>query len=106
MGLATMIEKLINEHGSANIMKERLVLVKEQAEALDRKNQELTGANQELMRENAELKKENANLKAKVASATKAEEFVEFEGAAFKRKADGNFDHAIYCPIHHLPAAS
>jgi hypothetical protein len=99
MGLATMIEKLINERGSAAIMEKRLVLIKEQAEVVDRKNQELT-------RENAELKKENADLKVKLAAAIKAEEFVEEFGAAFKRKPDGSFHNAIYCPIHLTPAGS
>jgi hypothetical protein len=99
MGLVDLVEKLINERGSAAVMEKRLVLIKEEAAALDKKNGELT-------REVERLSKENAELKKQLAVSTKAEEFVEFEGAAFKRKPDGTFHHGIYCPIHHLPASS
>jgi hypothetical protein len=99
MGLVDLIEKLINERGSAAVMEKRLVLIKEEAAALDKKNGELT-------RQIEFLEKDNAELRKKLAVFVKAEEFVEFEGAAFKRKSDGTFHHGIYCPIHHLPASS
>jgi hypothetical protein len=99
MGLVDLVEKLINERGSAAVMEKRLVLIKEEAEVLDKKNRALTW-------ENARLGEENAALKAKLATLSKAEEFEEHEGAAFKRKPGGGFHHGIYCPIHHLPASS
>jgi hypothetical protein len=43
MGLMDLIEKLINERGSAAVMEKRLVLIKEEAAALDKKNSELAG---------------------------------------------------------------
>jgi hypothetical protein len=99
MGLVDLIEKLINERGSAAVMEKRLMLIKEEAAALDKKNGELT-------RHVEFLEKDNSELRKKLAIFAKAEEFVEFEGAAFKRKSDGAFHHGIYCPIHHLPASS
>ncbi len=99
MSLMDLIEKLINERGNAAVMEKRLVLIKEEAAALDKKNSELT-------RRVEFLEKDNLALREKLAVFAKAEEFVEFEGAAFKRKSDGTFHQAIYCPIHHLPASS
>jgi len=99
MGLVDLAEKLINERGSAAIMEKRLLLIKEEAAALEKKNSDLT-------REVERLSKENAELNRKLAAATKAEEFVEEFGAAFRRKPDGSFHEAIYCPIHHTPAGS
>jgi hypothetical protein len=40
MGLVDLVEKLINERGSAAIMEKRLLLIKEEAAILDRKNSE------------------------------------------------------------------
>jgi len=51
MSLIDVIEKLINEHGSATILKERLELLKDQISILEK--------------ENAALKSENAVLKQK-----------------------------------------
>ena len=99
MGLMDLIEKAINEHGSAAIQKERIEWVKEQITALEKKNGELETKNEQLV-------SENATLRAQLATAKKADEFEEHYGAAFKRKPDGSFHHGIYCPIHHLPASS
>ena len=99
MGLVDLAEKLINERGSAAVMEKRLLLIKEEAAVLERKNGEMAC-------EVERLSKENAELKRMLAAATKAEEFVEEFGAAFKRKPDGTFHEAVYCPIHHTPASS
>jgi hypothetical protein len=64
-------------------MEKRLMLIKEEAAVLERKNGEMAC-------EVERLSKENAELKRMLATATKAEEFVEEFGAAFKRKPDGN----------------
>ncbi len=50
-----MLEKLVNEHGSANILKERLGLKDDQISALQKEYADL-------MHENSALKAENANL--------------------------------------------
>jgi len=86
MGLVDLAEKLINERGSAAVMEKRLMLIKEEAAVLERKNGEMACEVERLSKENAE--------------------FVEEFGAAFKRKPDGTFHEAVYCPIHHTPASS
>ena len=57
------IEKLINEHGSAEILNQRLGLAKDQYEALERKNAELAQENEKLKKQATELKQENDRLK-------------------------------------------
>jgi hypothetical protein len=41
MGLVDLAEKLINERGSAAVMEKRLLLIKEEAAVLERKNGEM-----------------------------------------------------------------
>ena len=106
MGLGKMLEKLINEHGSAVILKERLELMKDQAIAVENENTNLKAKNATLTRRVTQLASENAMLHSRLARSQKAEDFVEYEGAAFKRRADGTFHQTIYCPIHHLPASA
>ncbi|UCF78711.1 MAG: hypothetical protein JSW03_00075 [Candidatus Eiseniibacteriota bacterium] len=62
------IEKLINEHGSATILRERLDLARDQYEALERKNAELEGENETLRRQVAQLEKENEKLEQALAA--------------------------------------
>jgi uncharacterized protein YlxW (UPF0749 family) len=82
MGLLDLIQKAITEHGSADIMRERLLLIREQADALQKKVADLD-------QENANLKKAVACLERDIASKTASEEFVEHRGALFKRKPSG-----------------
>jgi predicted nuclease with TOPRIM domain len=72
------IEKLINEHGSANILRERLALAKEQYEDLEKKFLESQQKNKSfvdqiklLEEENDKLKEENKKLKTKLEELTK-----------------------------------
>jgi chromosome segregation ATPase len=58
-------EKLINEHGSATILKERIVLINEKYSALEKdlsasksREADLTAENQSLVLDNAELRQE------------------------------------------------
>jgi hypothetical protein len=50
MGLLDLIEKAINEHGSATIMKERLELIREQAQAREKQLAALQEENTALRR--------------------------------------------------------
>ncbi|HYT60243.1 MAG TPA: hypothetical protein VEL06_08730 [Haliangiales bacterium] len=67
-----------------------------------------------LMTENAELKRKLAALELRVADAEKRasqqqadlEQFVEHRGALFKRKPDGGFHEAVYCPKCHTSTSS
>ena len=64
MNPISLIEKLINEHGSSTILKERLELLKDQISALEKEN----GA---LKSENAILKDKAKHLESKLNDATK-----------------------------------
>lgn len=50
------IERLINEHGSSSILKERLALASDQYGALEKKLSEANGSNEKLQSENATLR--------------------------------------------------
>lgn len=89
--LTKLFNDIVTEHGSSTIQKERIVLYKEKMEALVEKVKELES-------KNAELEKERSNLAAQLKTKTSQEEFVEHRGALFKRKPEGGYHLAVYCP--------
>ena len=91
MGLLDLIERAINERGSAAIMRDRLDLIREQAQALEKKVAAFE-------QENTALRKRVAELEGQLAAKTAREEFVECRGALFKRKVAGGYHLAVYCP--------
>ena len=88
--MLSIIEKLINEHGSSTILKERLELVNDKYEALETKL-----ANSE--KENELLRKEIESLKKQVDTQKVESGFIEYKGAKFKRMPSGKFEEAVYC---------
>ena len=82
-----LIEKLINEHGSSSILKERLELIRDQLSALKARNDELEA-------KLALARQENERLRRLVPD----KRFVEYGGVKFKRKPSGGFESTIYCP--------
>jgi hypothetical protein len=68
VGLVDYIEKLINEHGSAEIMEKRLVLFKEQAAAIDARANELQTENSRLSRELQAARAEMEQLRNQIAA--------------------------------------
>jgi regulator of replication initiation timing len=66
MGILDGIEKLITEHGSAAILRERVALAKEQYQALERDNATLKQENATLRQENDRLQLDNYKLKEKL----------------------------------------
>ena len=62
-----MFEKLINEHGSSVILKERLQLFSDKYEVLEGKNQVLEGKNSNLEAELQTAKEKIKELEAKIA---------------------------------------
>jgi len=67
MGLLDGLEKLITEHGSAAILKERIALANDKYAALERKASELEGVNIRLTRENDDLKEKLRNYEGQTA---------------------------------------
>jgi hypothetical protein len=53
----------------------------------------------DLESKNAALEKENSKLTAQLKAKTSLEQFVEHRGAFFKRKPEGGYHLAVYCPI-------
>ncbi len=65
-GIFGQLEKLINEHGSAQILRERLGLAADQYAALEKKATNLEAENQSLRQQVESLRKESTNLKQKM----------------------------------------
>jgi septal ring factor EnvC (AmiA/AmiB activator) len=73
MIILDQIEKLINEHGSATVLRERLALAKDQFSILEKEivnlrseNAVLTSKVETLQAENQSLKKDNEELRRKI----------------------------------------
>ena len=99
MGLIDTVNQLITEHGSAAILKERLLLLRDQLEKLQSENKRLTD-------ENARLQTENTHLYQKLAQKTATEEFVKHRGVLFLRLPDGKIQDEVYCPKCRHPMVS
>lgn len=69
-GIFAQIERLITEHGSAEILRERLGLAADQSAALEQKLAECESERDSQQRQVAALKQEVANLKKMVATQT------------------------------------
>ncbi|WP_431475209.1 hypothetical protein RVM24_07680 [Marinobacter sp. KM021] len=88
--MLSMIEKLINEHGSSAILKERLELINDKYEALEEKLENSEKEN-ELLRQELEL------MKAQVNTQKIEQAYIEYKGVKFKRKPSGGFEDSPYC---------
>jgi hypothetical protein len=91
MSIFSAIDEIITEHGSAKILRERLLLLKDQAELL-------LNENVKLKEELTSMKAKNSELHEKVATYAVSEEFVEYGMALFKRKSKGAYSDSLYCP--------
>lgn len=66
MGLLDGLEKLINEHGSATILKERIALANDKYSALERELSASKSREAELAAENQSLKLDNEKLRQEI----------------------------------------
>ena len=105
MGLLDGFEKLINEHGSAAILKERIALANDKFAILESENTQLKVKVSILEAENAALKLDNEEsqkqrraLEEKLSHISIPQEYVEEAGALFKRRPNGEWDYTPYCP--------
>lgn len=101
--LTQLLEKFVNERGSAAVMKEWKELITAEVEKVRAENEDLAAKNRQLEQCVSILESENRQLREQAA---KKDEFIDFEGAAFKRTDDGKLQSGIYCPIHHVHAVS
>ncbi|NUM52987.1 MAG: hypothetical protein HUU46_05025 [Candidatus Hydrogenedentes bacterium] len=67
MGLFEGLEKLLNEHGSAAILKERISLANDKYSALEARVQSLSSENEALCIENNQFRKQIRDLEEKLA---------------------------------------
>lgn len=86
------IERLINEHGSAAVLKEHLSL-------LNTKLGLLREDIEHLQEENADLVRQNAELKKQLSGQEERDEFVESHGALFEPLAGGGYSETPRCPV-------
>jgi len=71
MAILDLIDRLINERGSATILRERILLIREQCSDLETKLKVLERDNGVLKEENVRLQKENTDLLEKVKDSAK-----------------------------------
>ena len=104
-GLVAALVDILGNLKVNEVARERIALLKEQAEALENRITQLE-------KENSGLRDEVNALKGGQAQPLLAGEFIEHCGAMFKRKTEGGFHRAVYCPkckqstaapIPHLP---
>lgn len=86
MGILDGIEKLITEHGSAAILRERIALAKDEHAALEKKITALQEENAKLKGENQGLELDNYKLKDKIGNLEK--ELVQVHGSALEKEAE------------------
>ncbi|MHB8089783.1 MAG: hypothetical protein ACYDH2_16200 [Anaerolineaceae bacterium] len=87
----SLIEDLINEHGSSVILRERLLLFKDELCRVEKERAELQIKITHLLKENEVLKKQ---LQQKNIS----DQFTEYLGALFKKDFSGRYTAIAHCP--------
>lgn len=88
--LSEQLQKLINEHGSAAILRDHLALFKDQAVLLEKKNIELTTKNAELMSKITVLETEITFLNEKLEKLTKDNEKLRAKIQNYEQPAHNN----------------
>jgi hypothetical protein len=102
MNILELLEKLINEHGSAAIKGEQIALLKEQFSVLKSESALLKGENLQLKTENVNLRLENKDLRSEINRRDQLNEqfqnsgFIENMGALWKHAKKG-FEPNPYC---------
>jgi len=99
MGLLSELERLINERGSAAILRERLALFVDKVRNLEEDRVQM-------QKRITTLEKECSDLRRQLESKTVTEQFVEHKGAFFKRKPDGKYHEAVFCLTCKVPMGS
>jgi len=96
MGFLDGIEKLITEHGSAVILKERIALASEQYAALEKKSDDLQTENERLKLDLEECKKQRQALEEKLSRGSNVEKYVCDHCASADLKRTGTRPHIIF----------
>lgn len=99
MGLMSLFNDLINEHGSATILKERLLLLRDQLAKIEAENERLT-------EENRQIKSDLQRLQKELEKHSSSEDFVKYRGVLFLRLPNGEIQDEAYCPLCRGPMFS
>jgi len=91
MNPVTLIENLINEHGSSSILRERLLLLKEELAKVEK-----NCAN--LITKVAELEEDLRNCREQLNKTTVPKDFTEYMGALYKRDMHNMYMPMAFCP--------
>jgi uncharacterized protein YbaR (Trm112 family) len=91
LNLFSLIEDLINEHGSSSILRERLLLLKEELAKVENERTSL-------ITKVAELEKQLSNYREQLNKATVPKEFTEYMGALYKRDMNNRYMPMAFCP--------
>lgn len=86
-----LLEDLINEHGSSSILRERLLLVKDELGKVEKERADL-------QRQLAEAMEKLRYLREEVKKKSVPENFTEYRGALFKRDVSGRHAPLAHCP--------
>jgi len=99
MMLFDAIDKLITEHGSATILRERLAQLREEFESLQQKYDWLKAEHQE-------VKGSNHKLREQLEQKSVPDQYTEFRGVLFRRLPNGQIQPDAYCPDCKIPMTS
>lgn len=99
MSIFDAIDKLITEHGSATILKERITQLREEFERLQDKYDRLEAEHQKVVDENQRLRKQ-------LEQTTIPDEYTEHRGVLFRRLPNGKLQDEAYCPDCKIPMTS
>ena len=99
MPIVDAINKLITEHGSAEIMSKHLAFIRDQASALEKQNIELK-------ERVAELEDLSRRLASEIKAKSVGEDFVKHRGVLFRKLLSGDYEDGVYCPKCKGPMSS
>lgn len=91
MNPLSLIERLINEHGSSTILGERLLLLKDELSKVERERDGL-------QKKCLNLEKEVSSLREELNKKSVSSDFAEVQGVLFKRDSTGSYTPTAYCP--------
>jgi hypothetical protein len=86
-----LIEKLINEHGSSSILRDRLLLLKDQFEIVAK---ECSDLHEKFTKSEAEVRE----LQKKLESYLVPDNFVEYKSALLRKLPEGGYAESVFCP--------
>lgn len=94
--LSEQLEKLINEHGSSTILRERLESLRDDIQRLQQKNVALEA-------ESAKIKEENTKLLKDLEKYRESEKFTQERGALWRINPDGTYSESPCCVRCKMP---